>query len=107
MVLLGPPCKLVRREPLQARVRSVLVEVGTPLTQQLTRMTERVERRHVQERDTSARQPRAAKRHTNRKNCFVMAGSHTQWHGSPKLAAAGCLMRAVPTPRSRSGATGS
>lgn len=45
MVLDGPGCKLIRREPLEARVRSVVVEVITPFGNQLTCVAEGTERR--------------------------------------------------------------
>ena len=48
MVLDGPGCKLVRREPLEARVGAVLVEVVSPLGQQLAHMCQRAERGLVQ-----------------------------------------------------------
>lgn len=40
MVLDGPGCKLVRREPLKARVRAVLVEVVSPLGQQVAHVSQ-------------------------------------------------------------------
>ena len=49
MVLLGPPRKLVRREPLQARMRSILVEIISPLGKQFARVIERAERGLVQQ----------------------------------------------------------
>jgi hypothetical protein len=44
MVLDGPGCKLIWREALQARVRSVLVEVMSPIGEQVAGMAERAER---------------------------------------------------------------
>src|SRR6188508_612557 len=49
MVLDGPGCKLVRCEPLEARVGAVLVEVVLPLRQQGAHVCQRAEWSLVQQ----------------------------------------------------------
>jgi hypothetical protein len=49
MVRHGPPCKLVGREPVEARVRPLAVGVVPPASQHLAGMRQAAEHRLVQQ----------------------------------------------------------